>query len=84
MPNGDTGQTTVDLEALDEDALGDEFEGGDFLHNTIVGSFVEVDSMLGLVLNFSLRPLLLFGGFSTTRGGCGFCFGLRNNVSISG
>jgi hypothetical protein len=78
MANSDTSQTTVDLETLDEDALADEFEGGDFLQDTIIGGFVEADSVYGLILDLSLRPLLLFGGFSsTTRGGCCFCFGLR-------
>ena len=76
MANGDTSQTTVDLETLDEDALADEFEGGDFLQDTVIGGFVEADSVYCLVLNLSLRPLLLFGGLSTTRCGRYFCFGL--------
>ena len=31
VANSDTSQATVDFETLDEDALADEFEGGDFL-----------------------------------------------------
>jgi len=32
MANGDAGQAAIDLEALDEDALGDEAEGGESAH----------------------------------------------------
>lgn len=78
MANSNTSQTAVNLETLDEDALADEFEGGDFLQDTVIGGFVEADRVYGLILDFSLRPLLLLCGFSsTTRGGCCFCFGLR-------
>jgi hypothetical protein len=65
MPNSDTCQATVDFETLDEDTLADEFEGGDFLQDTVIGGFVEADCVLGLILDLSLRPLLLFGGFSS-------------------
>lgn len=65
MSDGHASQTTVDLESLDEDALADEAEGGDFLHDTLVCRLVKHDGVLGLVLDFTLGPLLLLGGFST-------------------
>ena len=80
MADSDASQTTVNLEALNKDALADEFECGDFLQDSVIGGFVEVDRVLGLILDFSLRPLLLFSGFSsTTGGGWCFCFGLRKH-----
>lgn len=75
VPDGNASQRAVDLETLDEDALGDELEGGDFLQDTVVGSLVEGDGVLGLILDLSLGPLLLLGGFSS-RGDDGFGFGL--------
>lgn len=80
MSNSNTGQAAVDLETLNEDALADELEGGDFLENTIEGGLVERDSVLGLILDLSLRPLLLLGGLATAGGsGCCFCFGLQKH-----
>ena len=73
--NSDTSQRAVDLETLDEDALGDELEGGDLLHDAVEESFVEGDGVLGLVLDLALGPLLLLGGFSSG-GDDGFGFGL--------
>lgn len=75
MPDSDTSQRSVDLETLDEDALGDELEGGDLLEDTVVEGLVEGDGVLGLVLDLALGPLLLLGGFSS-RGDGGFGFGL--------
>ena len=54
----------VDLEPLDEDALADETEGGDLLHDTVVQHLVEVDGVLGLVLDLALRPLLFLSSLS--------------------
>ncbi len=54
MANSDTSQTAVDLESFNEDALADEFEGRDFLQDAVIGSLVEVDRVLGLVLDLSL------------------------------
>lgn len=65
MPDGDTSQGAVDLETFDEDALGDELEGGDFLQDTVVEGLVEGDGVLGLILDLSLGPLLLLGGFAS-------------------
>lgn len=64
MSDSHAGQTTVDLESLNEDALADEAEGGNLLHDAVVCWFVEHDGVLGLVLDFALGPLLLLGGFS--------------------
>ena len=54
MTDSDTSQTAVDLESLDQDALADEFEGGHFLQDAVIGSLVEIDSVLRLVLDLSL------------------------------
>lgn len=59
MPNGYPRQAPVDLQPLDEDTLADKPEGRDFLDDTVVGGLVEDNSVLRLVLNLSLGPLLL-------------------------
>lgn len=76
VTDGDTGKTAVDFEPLNEDTLADETEGRHFLKNTVVGGLVKNNGVLGLVLDFSLGPLLLLCGFTTARRCCGFCFGL--------
>lgn len=65
MPDSHPSKGSVDLETLNQDTLRDKLEGGDFLEDTIVGGLVEDNSMLGLVLDLSLGPLLLFGGLAT-------------------
>jgi hypothetical protein len=64
MSNCNPCQTPIDLQALDEDTLADEFEGGDFLQDTVVGGLVEGDGVLGLVFYFAFGPLLLLCGFA--------------------
>lgn len=64
MSDSNASQAAIDLETFDENALADEFEGGDFLHDTVEGDFVESDSVLSLILDLSLRPLLLLCRFS--------------------
>lgn len=64
VPDGDAGKRATNLQSLDEDGLADEAEGGDLLHDTVVGRLVNHDSMLGLVLDLALRPLLLLGGLA--------------------
>jgi len=59
MFDSKTSQGAAYPETLNEDALADEFEGGNLLHDTVIGGFIEVDSMLGLVLDLALGPLLL-------------------------
>lgn len=66
VPDRNPSQATIDLESLDEDALGDEPECGCFLEDTIIGGLIKGDGVLCLVLNLALRPLLLLGGFATT------------------
>jgi len=61
VSDGDAGEGTVDLHALDEDGLRDHLEGGDLLHDAVVGGLVADDSVVGLVLYFTFRPLLLLG-----------------------
>lgn len=53
MPNRHPCQATIDLQPLDQDTLTDEFEGGDFFEDTIVGGLVKGDGVLCLVLDFS-------------------------------
>ena len=65
VANGNTSQRAIDFETLDEDALADEFEGGNFLQDTVVDGLVEGDGVDGLILDLSLRPLLLLCGFAT-------------------
>jgi len=64
MSDSNPCKTPVDLQPLDEDALADEFEGGDFLHDTVICGFVKGDGVLCFVLDFSLGPLLLLCGFA--------------------
>jgi len=66
MPDCNPSKTTIDLEPLDEDTLGDESEGWGFLEDTIIGGLVKGDGVLRLVLDLSFRPLLLLCGFPTT------------------
>lgn len=65
VADGNAGERAVDLETLDEDALADELEGGDFLQNTVVGGLVEDNGVLGLILDLSLGPLLLLRGLAS-------------------
>ena len=76
LTNSDTGQATVNFETFNENTLADEFESGDFFEDTVVGGLVKRDSVLGLVLNLSFRPLLLLCRFPTCSRGC-FCFSLK-------
>jgi hypothetical protein len=83
MTDGYAGETAVYLEALDEDALGDEPEGGDFLHYAVKGGLVEGDCVLGLVLDLSLGPLLFLCGLAATgRGGFRGSFSLGRILRI--
>ena len=77
VPDGYPCKGAVDLQPFDEDGLADEAEGGDFLQDTVVGSLVEDNSVLGLVLDLALGPLLLLCGLAAAR--CGRClsFGLQ-------
>jgi hypothetical protein len=78
VADSNTGERAVYFETLDEDALGDEAEGRDFLHDAVEGGLVEGDGVLGLVLDLSLGPLLFLCGLAaaTRRGFC-CCFGLQ-------
>jgi hypothetical protein len=65
MSNRNPCQTTIDLQPLDEDTLTNEFEGGDFLQDTVIGGFIEGDGVLGFVFYFALGPFLLLCGLAT-------------------
>ena len=72
VTDSSTGQGTPNFETFNENTLTDEFEGGNFFEDTVVGDLVKRDRVLGLVLDLSFRPLLFLCRFSTCRGG--FCF----------
>jgi hypothetical protein len=76
VTDSDTGQATTNFETFNENTLADEFESRNFFEDTVVGDLVKGDRVLGLVLDLSLRPLLLLCRFSTRRWG-GFCFSLE-------
>ena len=76
VTDSETGQATTDFKTFNENTLADEFESGDFFEDTVVGDLVKRDRVLGLILDFSLRPLLLLCSFSTCSWGC-FCFCLE-------
>ena len=76
VTDSDTGQAPTNFETFNENTLADEFESGDFFEDTVVGNLVKRDRVLGLVLDLSLRPLLLLCRFSSRRWGC-FCFSLE-------
>jgi len=58
--------------------LADESESGDFLHDAVESRLVKNDGVLRLVLDLSLRPLLLFRGLSTAgRWGSCLSFSLK-------
>jgi hypothetical protein len=57
--NALAGERTVDLHAVDEDGDGDEAVRLDILVELLRGGLVEDDSVLGLVLDLALGPLLL-------------------------
>lgn len=59
MTDSDTGQATTNFETFNEDTLANEFESGDFFEDTVVGDLVKRNRVLCLILDLSLRPLLL-------------------------
>ena len=65
MSDGDTRQAPIDFQPFNEDALTDEAPCRRFLHHTVIGCFITDDRVLSLVLDFSLRPLLLLCSFAT-------------------
>jgi hypothetical protein len=67
VTNRNARKRAVHLEALNEDALADEFECGDLLQDTVVCRFVEDNGVLRLILNLALGPLLLLCGLAATR-----------------
>ena len=66
MSNRNPCQAPINFQPLNEDALANEFEGGDFLQDTVVGGFVEGNGVLGLVFYFALGPLLFLCGLSAS------------------
>ena len=67
VADSNTGQASVDFQALNEDALADELEGGNLLDDALIQGLVEDDGVLGLILDLSLRPLLFLCGLSLAR-----------------
>jgi len=66
---------TVDLHSVDENRDGDQAVGLDIFVKLVRGGLVEEDSVLGLVLDLSLRPLLLSLLWS------GVCWSLSRQIS---
>jgi hypothetical protein len=64
MSDGNACQASIDLQPLNENTLTDETPGRSFLHDTVECSFVTDNGVLGLVLDLSLRPLLLLSSLS--------------------
>ena len=54
MSDRDARKAAVHFQPLDDDALADEFEGGDFLQDPVVRRLVQRHRVLGLVLDLSL------------------------------
>lgn len=54
MLDGHSCKRSIDFKTLDQDGLGYELEGGNFLEDAVVGGFVEDDCVLCLVFYFSL------------------------------
>ena len=59
LTDSNTSQRTVQLETINQNRLGDELVGGDFLEQTIVGRLIEDNQVVGLILDLLGRPLLL-------------------------
>jgi hypothetical protein len=59
MSYGNACQASIDFQPFNENALADEAPCRCFLHDTVEGSLVTDNGVLGLVLDLSLRPLLL-------------------------
>ena len=77
--DSNTGKTAVDFETFDKDTLADEAEGGYFFKDTVVGGFVQSHSVLSLILDLSLGPLLLLCGLAAAGGrGCCLSLGLQD------
>jgi len=64
VSDGYSSQTPIHLQPLDKNALADESEGRDLLHDAVESRLVEDNSVLRLVLDLSLGPLLLFCGLA--------------------
>jgi len=63
VSDGNPCKTAVNFQPLDEGGLGNHSEGRNFLQYTVIGSFVEGDDVLGLILDLSLGPFLLLRCF---------------------
>jgi hypothetical protein len=63
--NSNTSQRTVQLETINQNRLGDELVGRNFLEQTVIGRLIEDNQVVRLVLDLLGRPLLL--GLLSTR-----------------
>jgi hypothetical protein len=59
LADSDTGKGTIKAKTVDEDGLGNELVGRNFLENTFVGLLVKDNHVVCLVLDLLSRPLLL-------------------------
>jgi len=67
MTDGNASEAPVNFESLDKDTLADETESGNFLEDPVICRLVKDNGVLRLVLNLSLRPLLLLCGLAAAR-----------------
>lgn len=72
-----TSEGTVDTKTVNEDGGSDELVSLNFLEELVVGVLVKDDGVVSLVLNATLRPLLLLS-FSAGAGGRCLCLFLLN------
>ena len=54
-------QTSIDFQSLHKNTHTHESVRADFLEEFVVCGFIEEDGIVGLVLDFAFRPLLLLG-----------------------
>jgi len=66
MSDGNACQTSIDLQAFNENTLADEAPGRHFLHDTVKGRLVTDDGVLCLVFDLSFRPLFLLSNILVT------------------
>lgn len=71
--DSNTSKGAVEAKTVNEDRLGDELVGRNFLEDTFVGLLVKNNHIVRLILDLLSRPLLLGLLASRGRGGLGSC-----------
>lgn len=78
VSEGTAGKRSSDLQSVNEDRDADHLVSGSLLEDSVVQWLVKDDVVLGLILDLSLRPLLLLGLSSGLGGGGLSGLGLLN------